>query len=481
MVELSRRHPDPRHRWDLGRAPPPPELLAGCDVIVNLVGIKRGRRSQFEAAHVYAVRHLLVAARICGVRRFVHVSVALHPGLPDTPYVATKRRGEAEVLESGLPAVVVRPNVVFGPGDDFVRNTWRSLQLSAAVPVPADARPVVPVSVADVARTIVQAAVGDLPPGTIATPSGPEPLHLSDVVVRVARSMDLRGVPVAVPPSLLGLAAVCLSATFDPLVTRSQLDLLRAGLPGDPAWPPGTHRLDATAIRRSLDGVETLTYATAAAGRIARRLAIAADRRIRFVVLLLVGMAVAFYGLARLALPVWSVVGIATPVAAALAWRALPATMASLLGAPVAGWLRALAEALVVGTSTAVFAGIALSPAAPAMVVDAFAPVRALLLAVPATAAALALPLVVFTEDLVFRGVVHLALVGRLGPVAGIAAAAFAFAAVHAAFGAPPALLFAAVGCGFLWNLLVVRHASLWPAFGAHLLLDYVVLATVLT
>ena len=75
---------------------------------------------------------VLLAARECGVDRFVYVSSSEvygnarwipmdedHPTLPSTPYGASKLAGEAMTLSFhhtyGLPAVVVRPFNIYGP------------------------------------------------------------------------------------------------------------------------------------------------------------------------------------------------------------------------------------------------------------------------------------------------------------------------------------------------------------------------------
>jgi len=61
--------------------------LAGCDAVVNLVGIKREQgRQSFEAVHVEATRRLIQAARSLGIRRFVHVGVVCSRPDPTSPY-----------------------------------------------------------------------------------------------------------------------------------------------------------------------------------------------------------------------------------------------------------------------------------------------------------------------------------------------------------------------------------------------------------
>ncbi len=477
VVELARRHPDPACRWDVSATPPPVERLAGADALVNLVGRKRGSRRAFEAAHVHAARNLVAAAHAAGVHRFVHVSVACAPSLPPGPYADTKRAGEAVVRASGLAYVLVRPNVVFGPGDDLVRNAARTLALAAVAPVPRGGGPLAPVARDDVVAVLAEAAAGAIAPGTTVAVHGPRTFDAAALFRTVGRALDLPAHPVPVAPALLAAAAAVASLLPDPLVTRAQVRLLAHGLaPAEDPGRRGPTPLDRAQVERALAGARSFAQADPATGRAARALAGGAATRLGSVAALLAGLAGAFFALGRLGLPVWAVVGLATPLAAAVIWRGWPALTAALVARPQAPGAAAR-DAAVVALATIAAAAWVFSPLAPPTLARAFAPVRALVTAAPAAPALLALPLLVLAEDLVFRGLAAYTLAGRLGPGLGAAAAALAFAALHAAFGAPPALLAAALGCGAVWNLLALRHASLWPVFAAHLALDVAVVA----
>jgi len=114
---------------------------AGCDVAFHCAALAAewGPWAQFEAANVQGTRNVLAACASAGVRRFVHVSTeaVLLAGEPlvvvdehaplrfdsRAPYPATKARAEEAVLEGGgryFETVVVRPRLVWGPGDTTV-------------------------------------------------------------------------------------------------------------------------------------------------------------------------------------------------------------------------------------------------------------------------------------------------------------------------------------------------------------------------
>jgi nucleoside-diphosphate-sugar epimerase len=114
---------------------------AGCDVAFHCAALASdwGPRAEFEAVNVRGTRNVLAACASAGVRRLVHVSTeaVLLAGEPlvvvdehaplrfdsPAPYPATKARAEAAVLEGCgryLETVVVRPRLVWGPGDTTV-------------------------------------------------------------------------------------------------------------------------------------------------------------------------------------------------------------------------------------------------------------------------------------------------------------------------------------------------------------------------
>jgi len=92
--------------------------IAPAKVFVHLVGVPHpspAKAAQFVAVDQKSVEQALLAAKTAGVRHFIYVSVA-HPAPAMKAYIAVRERCEQAIRDSGLPATILRPWYVLGPG-----------------------------------------------------------------------------------------------------------------------------------------------------------------------------------------------------------------------------------------------------------------------------------------------------------------------------------------------------------------------------
>ena len=112
--------------------------LSGCDAVIHLaakVSIA-GRWEDFEAINVIGAERLAIAAKQCGVKRFVHISTpsvahagkslvgesagVAEPSRVRGHYARSKALGEQRMLAANshaMKVVALRPHLVWGPGD----------------------------------------------------------------------------------------------------------------------------------------------------------------------------------------------------------------------------------------------------------------------------------------------------------------------------------------------------------------------------
>jgi NADH dehydrogenase len=221
---------------DLARESVPPGTLRGTDALVNLAGIKREDRTQtFEAVHVEATRRLLAACEADGVRRFVHLSVVCSRPDPHLPYHDTKWQAEEAVRASGLDFTILKPAVIYGPGDDMVTHLVRMIRFAPLFPVVGRGESILmPVDVRDVAEAVAAALDRPRSIGGTYDVVGPDRLPLAEVVGVVADGIGLRVHIVPTPLAVQRAAVRVMDAvTTQPLSTPAQLQMLVDGLYGD--------------------------------------------------------------------------------------------------------------------------------------------------------------------------------------------------------------------------------------------------------
>ena len=73
------------------------------------------KAAEFQRVDLASIRTTTAAAQRAGVRHLVYVSVA-HPAPVMRAYIAAREEGEALVQASGIPATILRPWYVLGPG-----------------------------------------------------------------------------------------------------------------------------------------------------------------------------------------------------------------------------------------------------------------------------------------------------------------------------------------------------------------------------
>ena len=135
------------------------KLFAGCDVVINLIGILNEKvhgGSGFKKVHVDLLRIVLDVARSSGIKRFIQMS-ALNANSSRGPSYYLRSRGEAEELLHGawdMQSTIFRPSVIFGPGDSFFNRFASLLRFLPVLPLACPSARLAPVYVGDVAKAI---------------------------------------------------------------------------------------------------------------------------------------------------------------------------------------------------------------------------------------------------------------------------------------------------------------------------------------
>ena len=203
-------------------------LLPGHDAVVSLVGVLHGNAARFQRTHVELPRTLAKTMKAAGVRRLVHVSaLGASPSGPSR-YQRSKAAGETLLHESGLDLTLLRPSVIFGAGDSFLRLFAR---LQASLPVmllPGASARLQPVWVGDVASAVVRCLRDPATIGQIYELAGPRAFTLRELVQLAGRLSGHPRPVIGLPLAFGHLQAALLQLMpGEPLMSRDNLASLK--------------------------------------------------------------------------------------------------------------------------------------------------------------------------------------------------------------------------------------------------------------
>lgn len=213
-----------------------PALVAGHDAVVNCVGIIRETAGgSFEEIHTHAPVALFEAAAAVGVRKVVQVSALGADEGATTAYHLSKRDADRRLMELGVPYVVLRPSLVYGPGDHSM-TFFQSLAALPVTPVPGDGQSQLqPLHVEDLARAVVQAVQREDLRNLTLDLGGADTLSFDALLDTLARRLGKRrALKLHVPLPMMRLAATMTDALggHGP-ISSDELSMLQRGNHGD--------------------------------------------------------------------------------------------------------------------------------------------------------------------------------------------------------------------------------------------------------
>ena len=165
--------------------------LKGASAAINLVGIlAETGKQRFDAIHGKGPGAVAEAVKAAGINNFVHVSAIGADAASASAYARSKAAGEAAVRAVLPDAVILRPSVVFGPGDDFFNRFGAMGRFFPFETVVGGNTKFQPVYVGDVAEAVVRAVSGKARKGATYELGGPEVRSFESLVRYVLAVSD---------------------------------------------------------------------------------------------------------------------------------------------------------------------------------------------------------------------------------------------------------------------------------------------------
>jgi uncharacterized protein YbjT (DUF2867 family) len=212
--------------------------VSGAWAVVNAVSLYvEDENSTFQSVHVEAAKRIALLARQAGVETFAHVSGIGADPRSASPYIRSRGQGEAAVLDAFPSATLIRPAVMFGPGDALLTPLLTMLRHMPVFPMfgRGETR-LQPAYVEDVAEAI--ARVLRAPAAhRLYELAGPHVCTYQELLRTIAASTDTRPYLVPIPFSLWHVIGYVSEALPSPPITRNQVELMEQDNIADPDAP----------------------------------------------------------------------------------------------------------------------------------------------------------------------------------------------------------------------------------------------------
>lgn len=218
------------------------DALSGSEVVINLVGLLQSRVGKpwgpdFDEAHVKLPARIARVMQRSGISRLVHLSAIGASETAPSMYLRSKAAGELALRRAGhLDLTILRPSVVFGPGDAFLNLFARMQSFAPVLPLVTPHARFQPIYVGDLTTAICRCIQSPQTIGKIYECAGPEVLTLYEIAYWAGHYAGCRRPILALPDSLAWLQAVVMEKLPGrPLLSRD--NLASASLPNVASGP----------------------------------------------------------------------------------------------------------------------------------------------------------------------------------------------------------------------------------------------------
>ena len=205
----------------------------GVDVVVHLVAIRQGSRSQFERVMTQGTRDLIAASKDAGVRRFVLMSAL---GTSEetrnlVPYYGAKWNMERDVEASGIPYVIFRPSFIFARDGGILPTFAKLARLAPVTPITGSGEQrIQPIWIHDLAAFFARAVDHEGAENQMFVLGGPDAVSWNEFWERLKRTLGQRRPTVHMPMWFMRANALVTERLPGNIpLTRDLLKMLEAG------------------------------------------------------------------------------------------------------------------------------------------------------------------------------------------------------------------------------------------------------------
>ena len=204
--------------------------MDGCDAVINAVGlyVERGAET-FESVHELGALNVAHQCATQDIRRLIHISGIGADLNSESSYVRARAKGELLATDVFPRTTILRPSVLFGPGDKFLNTFAKLIRASPVLPLFGKGGTMLQaVYVGDVAQATLQALQKPASQGKTYELGGPRPYSYRELIELVLARTRKRRPLLPVPFIVWDFLAAIASVLPAPPLTRDQVTLMKS-------------------------------------------------------------------------------------------------------------------------------------------------------------------------------------------------------------------------------------------------------------
>ncbi len=203
--------------------------IANSDIIINLVGVlhESGGETYFNS-HVTGVKNIAELSLKHEVNELIHISSIGANENSDSKYQSTKGKGEKILLKNFPKAKIIRPSIVFGPGDGFFSIQSKIVKLSPIVPMFGGGKnKFQPIYVKDLIEGIIKLLNSKDDHGKVYEFGGPDVMTMKEVYELILKTLEIKRLLIPAPTVVAKFIATFAQLLPDPIITRDLVKILK--------------------------------------------------------------------------------------------------------------------------------------------------------------------------------------------------------------------------------------------------------------
>jgi len=205
-------------------------FIRGSDIVINLVGILfEGSGNQtFQNCHTLGVKNIAELSKKYGVERLIHFSSIGANVDSESKYQKSKGLGEKHITEIFPDSTIIRPSIVFGPGDGFFSVQSRLVKMLPVIPLFGGGNNCFQcVYVKDLAYGLSKIIELEKTKGQIFEFGGPDILSMKEIYKLIMNTLNIKRLLFPMPLSIAAIMGTIMQYLPSPIITYDQVKLLR--------------------------------------------------------------------------------------------------------------------------------------------------------------------------------------------------------------------------------------------------------------